>query len=243
MCQVLGISYAKPSHFNKVWDKFRMRADKNPDGWGIAYGGSQGLTVVKEPHRADWSPMAAALGMAPLPALMMIGHIRRATRGGFSLVNTHPFFAQVGGRDWAMVHNGSLSGYGYTPGQQGQTDSEAFFLRLVDQLAITGQGHPYDVAEVVAEEIHDAGRHGKLNILLTDGESLFVHTNLPGSLYQLQTRAGIMFCSKPLTRQRGWKLVETNRVFIYQTGGFVYRTSVINSANSEDTDFQWVTHF
>lgn len=225
MCQLLGISYVKPSHFNKSWDKFRIRADRNPDGWGLAYGDSNGLAVVKQPDRADRSFLAASISMAPLPALVMIGHIRLATRGEPALVNTHPFFARAGGRDWAMVHNGHLSGYNTVFAQYGQTDSEAFFIRLTWWLNKTAEVDPYNVAEYLVNKASEAGMHGKLNFLLTDGEHLYAHSNIQGTLYLLQTNAGTIFCSQPLTRQRGWKPIEVNRVHVFRDGGFIYRTN------------------
>lgn len=226
MCQILGISFKKPTSWNKAWDKFRQRAAQNPDGWGIAYGDINGLAVVKQPDRADRSVLAAALGKIELPAPVMIGHVRLASRGSIAITNTHPFFAHINRRDWAMVHNGSLVRYSLTPGQHGQTDSEAFFLRLVKGLEVVDTNSPYDVAELIAGLALGAGKHGKLNIILTEGEHLYIHANVAGSLYQLQARTGVMFCSQPLTRQRGWKPVEVNRVHVFRTGEFIYRTDM-----------------
>ncbi|OPY61143.1 MAG: glucosamine--fructose-6-phosphate aminotransferase [Pelotomaculum sp. PtaU1.Bin065] len=226
MCQILGISYKMPAAWNKAWDKFRERAAQNRDGWGIAYGDINGLAVMKQPERADRSALAAALGKTELPAPMMIGHVRLASRGSIAITNTHPFFANVNGRDWAMVHNGSLVRYGLTPGQYGQTDSESFFLRMVKDLEAIYTNSPYDVAELIAGLARSAGKHGKLNIIIIGGEHMYVHTNVVGSLFQLQTRAGVMFCSQPLTRQRGWKPVELNRVYVFRAGEFFYRTDM-----------------
>ncbi|MFZ5642525.1 MAG: class II glutamine amidotransferase [Bacillota bacterium] len=226
MCQIIGISYSKPYSWNKTWDKFRLRAAGNPDGWGVAYGDIYGLAVIKQPDRADRSPLAAALGIVSLPAPVMIGHIRLATRGEPALVNTHPFFARAGGRDWAMVHNGHLSGYNMAFDQLGQTDSEAFFQRLISWLQNNDENDPYIIAHFLAYKALETGIYGKLNILLTDGEYMFVHTNLKGSLYWIINSHGVMFCTQPLTRQKGWKPLDEDRVHVFKDGEFVYRTDI-----------------
>ncbi|MEW5953278.1 MAG: class II glutamine amidotransferase [Bacillota bacterium] len=225
MCQMLGLSYVVPTPWGKVWNIFRRRAESNPHGWGVAFGDSNGLAVVKEPVRADTSPLAAVFGRTTPPASVMIGHIRFLTRGRTALVNTHPFVVRVNDRDWAMVHNGSLHGYGYDARQQGETDSEAFFLRLTDQLFMVDSADPYTTAEVVAGEARRAGRCGKLNIILTDGKCLYVHTNAPGTLHRLQSPKGILFCTQPLNAQRGWLSVEPYRVHVYRAGEFIYRSN------------------
>ncbi len=239
MCQILGFSSKTPLNWGKYWDNFRAGATNNPHGWGIAYGTGQGLAVVKEPVPGDLSPLAAALGQAVIPSSVMIGHIRYATKGKTALVNTHPFFARINGRDWAMVHNGHLSRYGSVPGQHGDTDSEAFFMRLAAAIEFAGDSDEYTVAEVIAEEVKSAGEHGMLNLLVTDGENLYIHTNRPGTLHQSVNRASALFCTVPLAGRRNWKPVSACRVHVYRGGEFVYRTSPYRNAEREVTWHVW----
>lgn len=57
----------------------------------------------------------------------------------------------------------------------------------------------------------------KVNLLLFDGEILYVHTNYQDSLYQCQKETAVVVSTKPLNRGK-WKPVQMNRLLAYHDG-------------------------
>ena len=61
----------------------------------------------------------------------------------------------------------------------------------------------------------------KLNLILYDGELMYVHTNYRGSLFQCQKGDGMVFSTKPLDRDR-WEELPMNTLQAYREGKLVY---------------------
>jgi len=91
----------------------------------------------------------------------VLAHLRKATQGGLSIINTHPF--QYG--PWVFVHNGNIARFAEIKGQLadripkvlrrfilGDTDSEVLFYLLLGNMArrcdLARPGYP--LADVVA---------------------------------------------------------------------------------------------
>jgi predicted glutamine amidotransferase len=156
-------------------------------GWGIA-------TYADHVPQLDRMAWAAHHGehfhraAARVYSRTVIAHVRRATTGGISLANTHPF---TDGR-WTFAHNGTLPGFGdgvrtrlldaMSPGHRaaigGQTDSEHVFRLLLSAIDRRPRS---DLCDVVATSLADIvrwcgetapGQPIGLNVLLTDGEQL-----------------------------------------------------------------------
>ena len=68
----------------------------------------------------------------------MIAHIRKATQGGVTIENTHPFIREIWGQNWVFAHNGNLK---ELPDMSesfcqpiGSTDSETAFCYMAEYL-------------------------------------------------------------------------------------------------------------
>lgn len=138
-------------------------------------------------------------------------HVRRATLGGLSNENTHPF--EFG--PYSFSHNGTILGFQnlLRPGMgdpAGQTDSECFFLRLMNDF------DPIDpvrsmrstVAALVAGHTFSG-----LNFLFSDGLKLYAYKL---GIFELHwvTRPGVaLVASEPLTNER-WHSVQDDVLLI-----------------------------
>jgi glutamine amidotransferase len=123
---------------------------------------------------------------------IVVSHVRWASRGDISYVNTHPFVRRLWGRDWVFAHNGTVSGIIEDPGYKlewchpvGETDSEHAFCYILEKLS----GLRYRGLESLAARLwglaDEIGRYGKFNFLLSDGEYLFAYMNRIGTLHYL----------------------------------------------------------
>jgi predicted glutamine amidotransferase len=56
MCELMGLSFAKPIAADFSIRVFALRAAENADGWGLAWYPDRSLALVKEP--LDWRTSA-----------------------------------------------------------------------------------------------------------------------------------------------------------------------------------------
>jgi glutamine amidotransferase len=159
------------------------RADEHKDGFGIAFFEDRGLRYFVDHHSARISPVAKLVQHYPIRSDNVIAHIRKATQGRVALENTHPFVRELWGRYWVFAHNGDLKDFrprlhaAFKP--VGDTDSERAFCWLMQELAKSHASVP-DVAELtltLAELLPLPAAHGSFNLLLSNGQALWVHSS------------------------------------------------------------------
>lgn len=185
------------------------------DGWGIACyrNGELEIESRQTPAFEDLHFSAAA---ERLYGTTVVAHVRRATVGGVSLANTHPFRH---GR-WIFGHNGTLAGFsalreellreidGSLAGHiRGTTDSETMFYWLLSRLSkrnklnLDGKPDCATLGRVLAEalvelvqrsEASPQERQTRLNFLLTNGQ-LMAATRWNHTLFWVE-RDGIRDC-------------------------------------------------
>jgi glutamine amidotransferase len=125
------------------------------------------------------------------PSDLVLSHIRLATQGEPVLHNTQPFQRELGGRAHVFAHNGDLLGIRdechlesrrFTP--IGDTDSELAFCCLLERLAELwdqAEETPPSVEsrlEVVADFAAWLRPLGPFNFIYSDGDTLFVHSQV-----------------------------------------------------------------
>ena len=174
----------------------------NPDGWGVAYFLADAPHIVKSVASAiDDSLFRRVSGV--VSSETVLAHIRRATLGVQSILNTHPF--QYG--RWVFAHNGNIANFSELRPELekriapflrrfvlGDTDSELIFYLILTQLARrvelhrTGVGVE-DVAGAAREALaeieavagpfhpHDEGppENTYLTFILTNGSTMVAH--------------------------------------------------------------------
>jgi predicted glutamine amidotransferase len=192
-----------------------LRGEAHPDGWGISCYLDHTPTTERRDtaaHEDERFSIAAERAYAET----IIAHVRKATVGGHSISNTHPFIHGV----WTFAHNGTLRGFSDLADElmretdadlarlrHGETDSEAVFLWLLTRIreADGGADEPRPDVEtlvgVVAEsltdldgrsKLADTERPSRLNFVLTDGRTL-IGSCLRNSLHWVE-RHGIHDC-------------------------------------------------
>jgi len=197
----------------------------HPDGWGMARFTGSGPQVIKEPVEAGRSALLPEyMGWATEPLLM--AHVRKGSVGGSTMENTHPFL----GDGWVFEHNGtfdmmdrvldelSLESKGKL---RGATDSEAFFLLLLQNMR-SGENPVTGITRTV-RFLHGVRgpKTTALNFIMSDGQRLYVLNSafIRPDYYNMyfladQEGRGMIFSSKPLDGTEGWKRLEKHTLMV-----------------------------
>lgn len=210
MCRVFGAVATDP-----ISVRYELIESINPmvalsashdSGWGVAAYGDVGMDIAQ----IERFPSAAHSDGRFEAATNLRGrifnvHVRRATLGGLSPENTHPF--EFG--PYTFAHNGTILGFRslLRPAMglpRGQTDSECFFMRLM---------HDFDPADPVRSlrstvaAIVAGHTFSGLNFVFSDGIKLYAYKL---GIFELAwtTRRGVaLVASEALTEER-WHPVQ-----------------------------------
>ncbi len=231
MCELLGISSAKRLYANDLLKEFYSHSEFHPNGWGLAVFHGDVASIEKEPIRAMDSIYLRQRLRHRLEAKTLIAHIRLATKGSVDYENCHPFVRQdAGGRRWTLAHNGTifhgdlLDQYFYQ--QEGETDSERILYYIVDQVNLRqsqlgrrlGSDERFALIDCVVCALADGN---KLNLLLYDGDMMYVHTNYEHSLYICKSEEAAYLVTKPVGRY-DWEALPMNTLISYRQGKQIY---------------------
>lgn len=231
MCELFGFSSQKKQNITGYLKKFYSHSVDHPHGWGLVTFDGSAASIEKEPVQASKSLQLQARLSDSVEAAAAFGHIRYATIGQVDYDNCHPYTKKdVTGRRWTLVHNGTIFSYppldAFTAVQRGSTDSERILLYLV---SLIDQAEQEAAQPLCAEQrfqiINDAvvklAPENKLNLLLFDGEQMYVHTNYKNSLYRLEKENSTMFATVPLSEEE-WKPVPFTQLLAYREGKQVF---------------------
>ncbi len=231
MCELYGFSGIRKKRLNKDLEEFFSHSNENPDGWGLATFSPEQIRVEKGKEAAHRSEKLKTILQKKIEAPQALAHIRLATIGYEEYHNSHPFWGcDDSGRMWTLVHNGTIfegdSLGEYVFFQKGSTDSERIYLYLIHEInrAIHEKNRPltkeerFQVLERIAGELSPKN---KLNLLIYDGDLLYVHSNFKESLYQKKDEEGVTFSTKPLD-DGNWETVPFARLLAFEKGSCVF---------------------
>ena len=198
MCRLLGILSAESIPYRvllrETHRSLSTLSEEHPDGWGLAVfssrpnaGGAttQGWELHKGIHCAQRDE-AFHETSSKILGEVLVSHVRRATVGPVSPVNTHPFERQ----GWVFAHNGTIKDLDYlrrgiSPAQsktiRGETDSELFFAFLLSRFEEKGllkgsdDGAIDTVLKSVTHEVILRPNFGELSFLLSNGATLYAY--------------------------------------------------------------------
>ncbi len=189
MCELFSLSSRIPTVATVSIDAFARRGGRdtrNSDGWGVAFYNGPDVRIYREPEPAGDSAWLSFIRRRRMPGRLMFSHVRHATQGAVSLVNTQPFARELGGRMHVFAHNGRLDGietkfagewHRFRP--IGTTDSEVAFCILLERLSSLWQGSgPPPLADrlaIVSRFAAEMRALGPANFLYADGDVLFAH--------------------------------------------------------------------
>ena len=203
MCELLGFTSDHAVEINEYLKEFYSHSIKHPHGWGLMREQNGRIEIIKEPVCASESQKIAEIIDRTQPQTTALAHIRMATIGYIKQENCHPFSGTDNtGRCWTLIHNGTIySGkmlMKYLHTQTGETDSERIFLALLD---VINENHPRTAQErfeAVERFVISISKRNKLNLMIYDGELLYVHQNMEDTLYYKTENGSIIFSTVPL---------------------------------------------
>lgn len=192
-----------------------LRGHAHSDGWGISCypnGFPQRERRATAAHEDIWFSTTAERTYSHA----VVAHIRRATVGGASLENTHPFVHGC----WTFAHNGTLANFKeleqqldlevapiFRKQRSGTTDSELIFLWLLTRFRkaeITLDRPRCEIEQLVnlmtsaltrlrkMSELASASKDSQLNFMLTNGQ-LLLATRWNHTLHYIE-RIGLHDC-------------------------------------------------
>lgn len=145
------------------------QSEIHPHGWGVAYYLEHTPHVIKSTEKAmDCNIFQRVSGV--VSSQTVIAHIRNATQGELSILNSHPF--QYG--DWTFAHNGNIKNFDKVKPEiikricpdlvryiLGATDSEHIFFYLLSKIKnhfslkrhLVPMGDLFHILEVAIEEL------------------------------------------------------------------------------------------
>lgn len=245
MCELFGYSSSKEYNINEYLKEFYKHSVKHPNGWGLACMEGDEATIEKEPLQATKSHYLKQRLTVPVVCKNVFAHIRYATIGNEEYINCHPYTKKDSqNRRWTQIHNGTIFDfdplYKYVKLQKGDTDSERILLYIVDKMnqsetegkVLSGKER-FKILDCLFTNM---SKNNKLNILLFDGEYMYVHTNYKDSLYMLEKQESVFFSTNPLTED-DWKNVTMNQLQAYKNGKLIFQGTVHDNEyfdNEED---------
>ncbi len=185
MCQLLGMNCNTPTDIVFSFTGFALRGGstgQHQDGWGIAFFEGAGVRHLVDHQAAIHSPLAELIKKHPIKSENVVAHIRKATQGRIALENCHPFVRECWGKNWVFAHNGDVPDFKpdltgqYLP--IGNTDSERAFCFILQEFRHRfGTQVPTlaALAQALKELCHHIAGYGTFNMMLSNGEALFVH--------------------------------------------------------------------
>lgn len=226
MCEIFGASLEYKTEINSYLKAFYHHSNEHPHGWGLALMDHTNTMIEKEPLQASKSHYLKSRLSVPIEVKTAFAHIRYATVGNVEYSNCHPYtMTDNSGRRWTMVHNGTIFDFDplskFCQVQTGNTDSERILYYIVEQVnnkEEEGKTLTFEERFELLDSIFiRLSKGNKLNVLLFDGEYLYVHTNYKESLFYLKKKEGVLFSTKPLS-QESWKPVTFTTLLAYQDG-------------------------
>lgn len=213
MCRLFGLHAGPQPVRATFWlldapDSLSHQSRREPDGTGIGTFDAEGNAHVAKQPLAAWEDHAFAREARNLRSTTFLAHVRYASTGAHTMVNTHPF--EQDGRLFA--HNGAFGGLegldqhlarlGVTALVHGQTDSERLFA-LITAESRRADG---DVTEGITRAVTWIAERlpvFSLNLILTTATDLWaVRFPATHDLYILQRDpAGVHGPAAPLQAQ------------------------------------------
>ena len=232
MCELFGFCSAKQKDIRDYLKVFYGHSIHHPHGWGFMRENDSEYEIFKETVRAADSDILSCIVSSTKPQKNTLAHIRLATVGAIKKENCHPYTGSDNmGRKWTLIHNGTIYSSKlltkYLSQQSGDTDSERVFLYLLDEInkAVSekqgGNLSAKERFEIIDKLVVSLSPRNKLNLMIFDGEVLYVHKNMKDTLYFKQDRNSTLFSTLPLDDGE-WKPYPMAQLCAFENGKKVF---------------------
>ena len=147
MCRLFGLTAGQARVKATFWlldapDSLQAQSHRNVDGAGIGFFGPGGEPVVDKQPEPAFRDQEFTHEARQAESSVFVAHVRWATAGGRTVLNTHPFV--MDGR--VMAHNGGLGDLAqldkelgsYARLVLGDTDSERYFALITKEIDAHG---------------------------------------------------------------------------------------------------------
>ena len=217
MCRILGCVSAEPISIEHellhAENPLIQQSAEHDSGWGMAVyrqADSEQPELMRFPEAAySDGEFQRATSMR---GRIFNAHLRRATLGGLTLVNTHPFVMG----EYSFAHNGTVIRYPklLEPGvslPQGETDSEVLFNWLMchfDSADPRGS-----LRKLVEKAIHCSAFSG-LNFLFSDGDRLYAYKLGIFELHWVVRPGQALVSSEIITPEESWHTVQQDVLLV-----------------------------
>ncbi len=146
MCRLFGFRSVIPSQVHgsllSAENSLLKQSEYHPDGWGVAYYLGDCPHIVKSVNTAVQDSLFTKVS-GLVSSETVVAHLRKATEGELTILNTHPF--QFG--RWVFAHNGNINDFARHQASLrnqispklarfilGTTDSELVFFLILSEL-------------------------------------------------------------------------------------------------------------
>ncbi|MHC6220880.1 class II glutamine amidotransferase [Arthrobacter sp. MMS24-S77] len=183
MCRLFGLHAGSEPVRATFWlldapDSLADQSRREPDGAGIGTFDGDGKAHVAKRPLAAWEDHAFAREARVLKSTTFLAHVRYASTGAHTMVNTHPF--EQDGRLFA--HNGAfgdlerldqrLAEFGVADLVHGQTDSERLFALITAESRRAGGDVGEGITQAISWIAHELPVFS-LNLILTTATDLW----------------------------------------------------------------------
>jgi predicted glutamine amidotransferase len=210
MCRLFALTGGREPVGAELWlldapDSLTVQSHRNPDGTGLGIFAADGRAVVHKQPISAFSDASFAYEARHERSRTFLGHVRFASTGPRTRVNTHPF--EQDGRLFA--HNGVLSGLpaleealGDDLGLvHGQTDSERLFALITRETRRCGGDLRAGITAAVCWVAEQLPVYSLNLIVAADSELFALRYPAANELYVLQRAAGGETGDDPLRHQ------------------------------------------
>lgn len=232
MCELFGISGARPIPVNRYLKELAAHSTEHPNGWGIAVFFGNAVSLEKEPLPAYQSRYLKERLSHPFEAQNMFAHIRLATKGEMAYENCHPFVKRdASGRAWTLIHNGTifecplLDPYIYT--EEGRTDSERILCHIISSINLKMKTSGRELSakerfEVLSEILSEITKpNNKVNLLVYDSELMYAHVNMRDTLFCGKLDGSTLLSTVPLCGG-AWEPLPFARLLAWRDGTLIF---------------------
>lgn len=180
MCRLFGMTGGRQAVRATFWlleapDSLAQQSRREPDGTGLGYFDDQGAPHVDKAPLAAYEDQEFARQAREVCSRTFVAHVRYASTGKLTMVNTHPFEQQ----QRLFAHNGVIGDLPALERElgpamswvQGETDSERFFALITKEIERVG-----DVGEAIIRAASWVAEHlpvFALNLILISATELW----------------------------------------------------------------------
>lgn len=186
-CDLFLFSSCSTYNIRQSLETFAKHGTRNKDGWGIGYYSSNKAKVVRSEKSAfdDKKQLTNEFKLAceMVESPLILGHLRRTSRGENIVENNQPFKMNFLGYEWLFMHNGTSRNTELVSEDkriltESKNDSPRVFeflrYEIINYISINYKRSLVNAIRYAFKKLLELDKKGTLNIVLTNGSLTFV---------------------------------------------------------------------